>query len=117
MKLAAWTALLLSLPIFVAAQADGTIQRDIEYRRVGEHHLLLDLYLPGSFEKGKTPLVIWVHGGAWRSGSKDKMPLGWLVKNHGYAVASVDYRLSPVAAFPAQIYDLKAAVRFLRAKA
>lgn len=117
MKSAGLAALLLALPVFAAGQDDVTIQRDIEYARVGEHRLLLDLYLPRSLVKGKTPLVIWVHGGAWRSGSKDKMPLGWLIEDHGYAVASVDYRLSPVAAFPAQIHDIKAAVRFLRAKA
>jgi acetyl esterase/lipase len=117
MRAVALLALLLTLPIFVAGQGDGSIQREIEYGRVGEHRLFLDLYLPGSVDKVKTPLVIWVHGGAWRSGSKEKMPLDWLVKDHGYAIASVDYRLSPVAAFPAQIHDLKAAVRFLRAKA
>jgi acetyl esterase/lipase len=59
-------------------------------------------------------LVVWVHGGAWRSGSKQDMPLGALVKA-GYTVASVDYRLSPVAPFPAQVHDIKAAIRYLRA--
>ena len=86
---------------------------DIEYARVGDHVLLLDLYLP---EEGNTPLVVWVHGGAWRSGSKKRMPLGFLV-DQGYAVASVDYRLSGVAKFPAQVHDCKAAIRFLRANA
>jgi len=61
-------------------------------------------------------LIVWVHGGAWRSGSKNSMPLGQLV-NDGYAIASVDYRLSPEARFPAQIHDLKAAIRFLRGHA
>jgi acetyl esterase/lipase len=59
-------------------------------------------------------LIVWVHGGAWRSGSKKDMPLGKLVED-GYAVASVDYRLSTQAKFPTQIHDLKAAIRFLRA--
>jgi acetyl esterase/lipase len=58
-------------------------------------------------------LIVWVHGGAWRSGSKNSMPLGKLVED-GYAVASVDYRLSTQAKFPAQIHDLKAAIRFMR---
>jgi acetyl esterase/lipase len=62
------------------------------------------------------PLIVWVHGGAWRAGSKEDMPLGKLVEQ-GYAVASVDYRLSTVAPFPAQAHDIKGAIRFLRAKA
>ena len=61
------------------------------------------------------PLAVFVHGGAWRSGSKQRMPLTGLVRD-GFAVASADYRLTPVARFPAQIHDLKAAIRFLRAK-
>lgn len=96
-----------------AAAAETRTLKDIEYARVGEHSLLLDLYRPVGAD---APLVVWVHGGAWRSGSKDKMPLGFLVER-GYAVASVDYRLSGVAKFPAQIHDCKAAIRFLRGSA
>lgn len=88
------------------------VRKDIEYARVDDHALLLDLYLP---ERDGRPLVVWVHGGAWRSGSKESMPLTWLVRE-GFAIASINYRLSPVARFPAQIHDCKAAVRFLRAK-
>ena len=87
---------------------------DIEYARVDEHRLLLDLYVPRNLKN--PPLLVWVHGGAWRSGSKSKMPLTSLLDD-GFAIASVDYRLSPVAKFPAQIHDCKAAIRFLRATA
>lgn len=90
------------------------VSRDIEYAQVDGHSLKLDLYRPDGATS--PPLLVWIHGGAWRAGSKDKMPLGELVKR-GYAIASVDYRLSPVAKFPAQIHDCKAAIRFLRAKA
>lgn len=87
--------------------------RNIEFARVGEHLLELDLYL----SEGESPqLVVWVHGGAWRAGSKERMPLGGLVE-HGFAIASVNYRLSPVAEFPAQVHDIKAAIRWLRAHA
>jgi acetyl esterase/lipase len=89
----------------------STVVRDVEYARVGEHSLKLDLYLP--IEKQRPPLIVWVHGGAWRSGSKSNMPLTKLVEER-YAIASVDYRLSTQAKFPAQIHDLKAAIRFLR---
>jgi acetyl esterase/lipase len=115
-RLAGW---LLTLWILsgAAALADDRGQlplRDIEYAQAGGQALTLDLYLPKA-TKGP-PLIVWVHGGAWRAGSKKDMPLGRLVER-GYAVASVDYRLSPVAPFPAQVHDLKAAIRFLRAKA
>ena len=97
-------------PVFAA---DTRRINDIEYAVADGHRLLLDLYLPKS---KVAPLVVWIHGGAWRSGSKSKMPLRYLVDN-GYAIASVDYRLSPVAKFPAQVHDCKAAIRFLRANA
>lgn len=87
---------------------------DIPYAKVAGHNLLLDLYLPSDRTR-PAPLVVFVHGGAWRSGSKQRMPLTGLVRD-GFAVASADYRLTPAARFPAQIHDLKAAIRFLRAK-
>ena len=93
---------------------ETTVRRDIEYAAVDDHQLLLDLYLPD--REGPHPVIVWVHGGAWRAGSKKSMPLDELV-NIGYAVASVDYRLSPVAPFPAQVHDIKSAIRFLRANA
>src|SRR5688572_1755734 len=88
-----------------------TVLRNIEYARADEHLLKLDLHLPRG--RVRSPLIVWVHGGAWRSGSKSNMPLARIVEE-GYAVASVDYRLSTQAKFPAQIHDIKAAIRFLR---
>jgi acetyl esterase/lipase len=96
-----------------AAAKEPSVVRDIEYARVGEERLALDLHLPVG--EAKKPLIVWVHGGAWRSGSRASMPLAGLVAQ-GYAVASVDYRLTPIAPFPAQVYDIKAAIRFLRAR-
>ncbi len=89
--------------------------RDLEYARVGHRPLLLDLYLPEA-ATGKLPVVVWIHGGGWRAGSKERCPAVWMVPR-GYAVASVGYRLSGEAKFPAQIEDCKAAIRFLRAGA
>jgi acetyl esterase/lipase len=105
------TAILLA---HVAGAADDVrVTRDIEYARVGELSLKLDLYVPAT--SSPPPVILWVHGGAWRSGSKTNSPLLPLTEK-GYALASVDYRLSPVAQFPAQAYDIKGAIRFLRAK-
>ncbi len=88
--------------------------KDIEFATIDGLSLKLDLYLPDLVE-GST-LVIWVHGGAWRRGSKDNPSIKPLVEK-GYSIASVDYRLTPVAPFPANIHDIKAAIRFLRAQA
>jgi len=88
--------------------------RDIPYVTDGHPRQKLDLYLPEKADKA--PLIIWVHGGAWLEGSKeDFVPLDYLAE--GYAVASINYRLSQHAIFPAQIQDCKAAVRWLRAHA
>jgi len=93
------------------ACAEPRVVKDVEFARVDATSLKLDLHLP---EKIVPPLIVYVHGGAWRAGSKSDMPLKGLVAN-GFAVASVDYRLSTVAPFPAQAFDIKAAIRFLRA--
>ena len=87
-------------------------QTDIEYARVGDHSLKLDLHTP---KTANASLLVYVHGGAWRAGSKSDVPIAKLL-DHGFAIASVDYRLSTQAVFPAQIHDIKAAIRFLRAK-
>jgi len=96
------------------SNSDVRVLPDVEYASVDDHRLLLDLYVPEKVEGA--PLLVWVHGGAWRRGSKSPMPLKALAEE-GWAIASVDYRLTPVARFPAQVHDIKAAVRFLRAKA
>lgn len=93
--------------------AEPTKQADIVYATIGDLDLQLDLHKPANV--ANPPLIVWVHGGAWRAGSKKEMPLTGLI-NAGYAVASVDYRLSTQAPFPAQTHDIKAAIRFLRAK-
>jgi acetyl esterase/lipase len=94
---------------------DGTkLLLDLPY---GPHGVgnTLDLYLPKA--DAPLPLVIWIHGGGWQAGSKDDGGPALGLLNKGYAVASINYRLSQEAIYPAQIEDCKAAVRFLRAEA
>lgn len=93
--------------------AAKSVEKDVEYANADSHSLKLDFYRPVAEHP---PLLVWVHGGAWRSGSKDSVPVQPLV-DRGFAIASVNYRLSPVAPFPAQVHDIKAAIRFLRANA
>ena len=91
--------------------------RDLAYVENGHARQKLDLYLPASTEtKALRPLIIWVHGGGWKAGDKRQCPAARLV-SEGYAVASLNYRLSQDAVFPAQLEDCKAAVRWLRAHA
>ena len=90
------------------------ITKDIEFAVVNNQGLKLDLYQP---KKPKSsPLVVWIHGGGWRKGTKERCYIDWLPE-HGYTVASISYRYSSVAKFPAQIHDCKGAVRWLRANA
>ena len=92
----------------------ATEHRDLVFAKTPQRDLALDLYIPDGATK--PPLIVWVHGGAWRTGSKAKPPALWLL-DRGYAVASISYRLSQQAIFPAQIHDCKAAIRWLRAHA
>lgn len=76
---------------------------------------LLDIRWPA--DSGKPlPLIIYIHGGGWSAGDKASNPAALFV-NHGYAVASINYRFSQRAIFPAQILDCKGAIRFLKAHA
>ena len=96
------------------ANAAGEVIKDVEFAVVQGQSLKLDLYLPDK-PKG-SGLVVWIHGGGWHKGSKEKCFITWLPQ-HGYTVASISYRLSSVAKFPAQLHDCKGAVRWLRANA
>ena len=104
-------AALLALLFATASFADT--QTDIEYARAGDLSLKLDLHRP---QAENPPLIVYVHGGAWRAGSKSDVAIYDLV-DQGFAIASVDYRLSTQAQFPAQAHDIKAAIRYLRANA
>jgi acetyl esterase/lipase len=78
----------------------------------------LDIYIPDEGE-GPFPVILSIHGGAFKSGDKGDgqvIPMLEGIKR-GYAVVSINYRLSGEAIFPAQIYDVKAAVRWIRANA
>src|SRR5437867_1497125 len=95
--------------------ANAAIQRDLVYKRINGAVLTLDLYCPEKVS-GPLPVIVWIHSGGWSRGRKERCPAVTLVQD-GYAVASIDYRLSSTAPFPAQIEDCKAAVRWLRANA
>ena len=93
-----------------------TVYRDLIYGQVGDRELPLDLYLPPD-TSSPVPVVIWVHGGGWRGGSKGNGGRARNMTTRGFAVVAVEYRLSGEALFPAQIEDCKTAVRWVRANA
>lgn len=94
-----------------------TLHGNIPYNDDTLKKHLLDIYLPPN-ANGKVPLVIWVHGGGWLSNDK-YADLGYMkqtvaaIINQGYALASIDYRFSTQAVFPAQMLDCNRAISFL----
>jgi len=96
-----------------------TVIQDIPYAGTTDPEQTLDIYLP----KGKylvyprpVPLVVFIHGGGWAEGNKS-FPLALGLIEKGYAIASLNYRLTGNAIFPAQLDDCKAAIRWLRGNA
>jgi len=90
----------------------GTADRDVTYCNAQT----LDLYIPRQAETRPLPIAMYVHGGGMTSGDKSDINPVFLdaLAAAGYAVASIDYRLAPMSKFPAQIEDVKCAIRFLR---
>ena len=100
----------------VPLQAQCTTHSGLTYATVQGQNLQLELLVPAS--ASPVPVVLWIHGGGWFNGSR--LPIPTYVSalcSKGYAVASVDYRLSDTALWPAQIQDVKGSVRWLRANA
>lgn len=98
----------------VALPPGVRMERDLAYVSDGDPAQKLDLYLPEEAHEKPLPLVVHIHGGGWRGGNKYPCPVVGMVRK-GYAVASVEYRFSQKALFPAQIQDCQAAIRWLRA--
>ena len=99
------------------ATYDVELSADLVYTVSGGRPRLLDLYLPSGAPR-PLPVIVWLHAGGWRSGSRKQAPdLSRHFAMHGFAMASIDYRYSNEATFPAQLHDVKAAIRWLRANA
>jgi acetyl esterase/lipase len=96
--------------------ASVKVIRDIEYAKINDTSLTLDIYRPAD---AKTPLptIVFFHGGGWRKGNKSNCTPAMGLPAKGYVVASINYRLSDKAIFPAAVHDCKGAIRFLRAHA
>ena len=98
----------------ITPDAEIKVTKDVEYGNAGQRPLLLDLYAPAT-AKAPLPAIVFIHGGSWRTGGKeDYRPYAIHFANRGFVCASVQYRLSGEAPYPAAVHDVKAAVRFLR---
>jgi len=113
------TAILVASILTQTACADGSSSSrswtDISYSSVSST-CKLDIFLPETGD-GPFPVVIWIHGGAFKMGSKSNPQSLIALNNAGFAVVSIDYRLSSEAKWPAQLNDLKACVKFLKLNA
>ena len=103
----------------VPAETFGRVDSDVTYCTAAAVHLKMDVYYPLKVTNRPAPVVVDIHGGSWSAGDKTKSEtmgdIPELLK-HGYLVVAVNYRLAPEYKFPAQIQDVKCAVRYLRAQ-
>jgi acetyl esterase/lipase len=100
-----------------ADESEVKTERDIVYTKVGATELKLDLAAPATGD-GPFPAVLVIHGGAWRAGNKGDM--GKILEgfaSRGYVAISPQYRFCPKEVFPAQVHDVKAAVRWIKGHA
>jgi acetyl esterase/lipase len=122
MKKQSWIAALVAAMLLAAGAyfwllPELAYTRDVVYGHAGGVDLKLDLAVPMQGD-GPFPAVVCIHGGAWQAGKKEDMEFfARHLADHGYVAATVSYRLAPAHLWPAQIEDVKCAVRYLRAHA
>ncbi|NSW54966.1 MAG: alpha/beta hydrolase [Armatimonadetes bacterium] len=93
--------------------SDVEVVRDVTYLTVDGRALRLNIARPKTPPADPMPVIVFIHGGAWRSGNADPSR-NYPLAQRGYFTASIEYRLSQEALFPAQIHDCKAAIRWIR---
>jgi pectinesterase len=90
---------------------------NIAYRNIGGRNLLLDIFYPKDKSK-KKPAVLLIFGGGWKSGDKThNYAMAAVLTKNNYVAVSAEYRLSPEAIYPAAVFDLKEAIRWMKANA
>lgn len=114
----------VSLTMVVTALMGGgqparevTVESNVQYCTGNGQPLLMDVFIPARRTSRPTPAVLWIHGGGWAKGDKSANSGAQFLAEAGFLTASLSYRLTDVAPFPAQIEDCQCAVRFLRANA
>jgi acetyl esterase/lipase len=113
-----FVALTLVLPAAGAFAKDYevVVRPNLEFVKHDDTNLAGDLYLPKGLDQA--PVLIALHGGGWQAGSRAAYKYwGPFLARNGFALLSIDYRLGKAGAYPGSVYDLKAAIQFVRAKA
>jgi acetyl esterase/lipase len=117
------SALLFSVTVTVSRQPlvmpeSIAVTKGIIYQTRGITELKIDAYLSTKISPKKRPAILFLHGGAWRDGRRDMPnPVTWQFAELGYAAFQCDYRLSQEAVFPAQLHDVRSALRWIKANA
>jgi acetyl esterase/lipase len=120
-KFVAGASLLLGIRVGVAADltipSNVVFERDIEFANPDNQHLMLNMARPKEGE-GPFPAVLCIHGGGFRAGNREGQNRRCLsLAERGFVAVTVEYRLAPQYKFPAAVFDVKEAVRWLRANA
>src|SRR5215204_2740325 len=93
-------------------------KRNISYCKAAERKLLLDVFYPSAKSKSERAAIMIIHGGGWRTGNRTQhYPLAQRLAGMGYVCFTPEYRLSTEALYPAAVYDLKSALRWIRSNA
>lgn len=110
-------AVLLVLAASVAcAEVEVDVVSNVEYGTGGGRALKLDIVRPKEMPKNPMPAIIYVHGGGWSGGAKEGgLTICTYLAKKGYFCATIEYRLTGEATWPAQIQDCKCAIRWMRA--
>lgn len=120
LQLALAVLFLPSLLMAISTQTNEhpfTILPDVQFCTGGGSPLLMDVFVPTYRIRNPTPAVLWIHGGGWEKGDKNSHAGAEFLADAGFVVATLSYRLSSTAPFPAAVEDCKCAIRFLRANA
>lgn len=114
--------LLVLLPALLCSAAelqvpsDVIVERAVDYSSIPHGKLAMDIARPKA--AGQYPAIVMIHGGGFSGGNRESyLPMAIRLAQHGFVAATVSYRLTPTYQFPLPLHDVKAAVRFLRAKA
>jgi len=101
-----------------AQQAPSVEMQTLTYASRDGRDLLLDLYLPQTPIRKPAPVIVFLHGGGWSGGTRTTGPdFKRYFAADGFAIASIEYRLTPAVTFPAPVEDVRTAVRWLKANA
>jgi poly(3-hydroxybutyrate) depolymerase len=116
-----WTviAVLVASATLIGVQETKTAEkRTLTYASRDGADLVLDLYLPANPLRRPAPVIVFLHGGGWSGGTRATGPdFARYFAQDGFAMASIEYRLTPSIAFPANVEDVRTAVRWLKANA